>query len=77
MIKTEKNTPDNKRILSSDTLIINKISMISAKIFVQFELVYRTVFSNDLPFGGLHVVSMGDYKQLKRVPNRLYGDAGE
>jgi ATP-dependent DNA helicase PIF1 len=50
--------------------------MISANIFEQVELVCRTAHGNSTFFGGIQVVVVGDFRQLKPVANKLYMDPG-
>ena len=77
---TYVNTPDQihikERIQKTDVLFIDEISMISAKLFFQMELLCRRVRHNDSPFGGIQIIGAGDFFQLKPVPSPLYGDAG-
>ena len=64
-------------ISSLDTVIIDEISMISAAIFEQVECVCRVVKKNETLFGGMQMILLGDFKQLKPVPNIAYGDVGQ
>ncbi len=66
---------DNIRHL--DCLVIDEISMLSAKLFSQIELVCRKVKGNDKLFGGVQIILCGDFQQLKPVPNPRYGDEGQ
>jgi ATP-dependent DNA helicase PIF1 len=60
-----------------DCLIIDEISMLSQKLFLQLEHVVRAVRNKSQPFDGMQVVLVGDYFQLKPVPNSDYNDPGE
>ena len=63
-------------ISSLDTVIIDEISMISASILDQIECVCRSVKCNNKLFGNIQLILIGDFKQLKPVPNVEYGDPG-
>ncbi|XP_070536286.1 uncharacterized protein [Ptychodera flava] len=63
-------------ILNTELLVIDEVSMLSAKIFLQIEAVFRMVRKSSLPFGGMQVVLSGDLYQLKPVPNIAYNDPG-
>jgi hypothetical protein len=77
MINTKQNKLVNKRIKETNTLIIDEISMISAKIFDQVELVCRTARENSQYFGGMQIILVGDFRQLKPVASKLYNDLGK
>ena len=65
------------RIRDTDVLIIDEISMISAKVFTQLEFICRHLRQSECVFGGLQVIVCGDFRQLKPVPNDAYKDPGE
>ena len=66
------------RIEQTQVLIIDEISMISARTLEQLDFICRHVRRlKNIPFGGLQVVLVGDFRQLKPVPNVLSLDAGE
>jgi len=54
------------------TLILDEISMLSKKLFTVLEYLARYIRGNDLPFGGMQVVCLGDFFQLPPV-----GDADD
>lgn len=56
-----------KRLTDAKVLIIDEISMLSAKTFSLIDLVLKEVRRNDKPFGGLQVVCVGDFFQLPPV----------
>lgn len=56
-----------ERWKKTDVLIIDEISMISAKYFDIIEHVARIIRKNDLPFGGIQVILSGDLYQLPPV----------
>ena len=49
-------------------LIIDEISNVSPDMLAQMEKREREKMNNDLPFGGLAIMSMGDFCQLSPVP---------
>jgi ATP-dependent DNA helicase PIF1 len=65
------------RITSTDILIIDEISMFSAKRLTSLEIVLRTVRGSNVAFGGLQLLVAGDFFQLQPVPNVLYDDRGD
>lgn len=60
----------------TDLLIIDEISMISAKTLNQVEILCRKVRNNNTFFCGLQVILAGDFYQLPPVGNKLIGDPG-
>lgn len=56
-----------KRLVELDLLIIDEISMISAELLEKISLYLSLVRDYDAPFGGLQVVLVGDFAQLKSV----------
>lgn len=48
-------------------LIVDEISMISAKLFDNLEKIAREIRGNDEPFGGIHLILCGDFFQLPPV----------
>ena len=68
-------------ILSTYSIVIDEVSMLSRKIFETVEgLCYRTVKTiqkkQQLSVEGLKFILVGDFYQLRSVPNMLYGDFG-
>lgn len=55
------------RIKGTDVLIIDEISMLPAHLFVKLDEVLRYFRNNDDPFGGIHLVMLGDFLQLPPV----------
>ncbi|CAC5408438.1 PIF1 [Mytilus coruscus] len=64
-------------IRQTDVLILDEISMLSAKMFNQIEFICRKIRDSDLYFGGIQVIGSGDFFQLPPVPNLLNQDPGE
>ncbi len=64
-----------KRIEKCQVLIIDEISMLSAKTLDMVDLVCRKVKGNDLPFGGIQIIVSGDFFQLP--PINKYGTSPE
>lgn len=56
-----------KRINKAKVLIIDEISMLSAKTLDMIEKVCSYIKNNDKPFGGLQVVFVGDFFQLPPI----------
>ncbi len=56
-----------RRIAKAKVLIIEEVSMLSARTFEMADAVCREVRRVDLPFGGLTVVLVGDFFQLPPV----------
>ncbi|MBI5306357.1 helix-turn-helix domain-containing protein [Candidatus Wolfebacteria bacterium] len=56
-----------KRITNSHVLIIDEISMLSARTFAMVDAVCHAVRGSQKPFGGLQIVLVGDFFQLPPV----------
>ncbi|XP_060065940.1 LOW QUALITY PROTEIN: uncharacterized protein LOC132546245 [Ylistrum balloti] len=63
-------------IQTVDVLIIDEVSMISARILDQVQLLCKHVRQSTKIFGNIQVVLVGDFYQLPPVSNELYGDPG-
>ena len=50
-----------------DTLFIDEISTCDAEIFSLLDYIAKVVKQNDLPFGGIQVVAVGDFLQLPPI----------
>ena len=59
-----------KRVRSARVLIIDEVSMLSAKTLSMTDAVCREVRQSEAPFGGLQVVLVGDFFQLPPVVAR-------
>ena len=68
----------NKRVIEhvrhTQVLIIDEISMLSADTLTMVDQVCREVRKNDLPFGGMQVVLVGDFFQLPPVARSWEND---
>ena len=64
------------RIRSTQVLIIDEVSMISAKLLSDLEYIIRCVRGEEAWFGGTQVILCGDFYQLPPVPNVSSGDDG-
>jgi ATP-dependent exoDNAse (exonuclease V) alpha subunit len=56
-----------KHVRGTDILIIDEISMLSDKTFSMVEAVCREIRANNLPFGGMQVILVGDFFQLPPI----------
>ena len=59
------------RVKDARVLIIDEISMLSAKTLDAAEMACRTVRENNEPFGGLQVIFVGDFFQLPPIMRRI------
>ena len=66
-----------QRIRNADVLIIDEISMISVKILSQVEHVCRIIKDNNKLIGGIQTILVGDFYQLRPVPNMAMDDGGQ
>ncbi|KJE75464.1 HRDC domain-containing protein [Ferrimicrobium acidiphilum] len=55
------------RYLTTDTLIIDEISMLSGSFLTMLDQLARTIRGTDAPFGGLQLVLVGDMFQLPPI----------
>ena len=65
------------RIKNTEVLIIDEISMLSAKNFNLLKEICRGVRCTEKGFGGLKLIMSGDFCQLPPVPNSIYDDDGD
>ena len=73
----ERYTDIKQRIFNTQCLIIDEMSMISAKTLNQVEFILRNTRNNSFSFGGIQMILCGDFSQLPPVANELYGDQGK
>jgi len=57
----------NKRISRARVLIIDEISMLGPEMVTMVDAICREIKDNNLPFGGLQVIFVGDFFQLPPV----------
>jgi len=78
LVKTDERFLSAKNNIETvKTLIVDEISMVSAKVLNQVQLLCKTVRNSPDLFGGIQVILVGDFYQLKPVENELYGDSGK
>ena len=58
-------------IRNTDILIWDEISMSSKRVFELVNVLHHMVSKNDLPFGGIQVILVGDVWQLKPIRTLL------
>ena len=56
-----------KRFKGTELLIIDEISMIGCKKLLRVDSILKRVFNDTRPFGGLHILLVGDYAQLPAI----------
>lgn len=56
-----------RRIASASVLILDEVSMLDATTLDDVDRVLKAIHKNDLPFGGIQVVLVGDFFQLPPV----------
>ena len=57
----------HKRYNETDTLIVDEVSMLHAKLFIKLNDVFKLMRESDEPFGGMQVVFFADFFQLPPV----------
>ncbi|XP_070548348.1 uncharacterized protein [Ptychodera flava] len=65
----------SKKLNQVDVIILDEVSMLSARLFNLITLIAQRCRDNDKPFGGIQVVAVGDFYQLPPVPG--FVDPGE
>ncbi|XP_052253174.1 uncharacterized protein LOC127859706 [Dreissena polymorpha] len=76
MATDDRLIPARNRILSTDILIIDEISMFSRRMFDMLETVLR-IKDTSHTFGNIQIIVVGDFLQLPPVRNLRYEDLGE
>ena len=69
-----------ERIMNTDILVIDEISMLSGELFEKLDIICQSIRRNKVFFGGIQIVFTGDLLQLLPVFNRnksLYTDMDE
>jgi ATP-dependent exoDNAse (exonuclease V) alpha subunit len=64
---SKKYIPKFKLLKSLNTLIIDEISMMSNELLELIDALFKLIKSNNLPFGGIQVVMVGDFHQLPPI----------
>lgn len=79
--KVTKNKQAVERIDQTDTLLIDECSMLSDELLEKLDAVARAVRNGgqnqDMPFGGMRIVMVGDFFQLPPIYRTEYGDADQ
>ena len=65
----------SRRINKTQVLIIDEVSMLSANTLDMVDMVCRRVRQNELPFGGLQVILVGDFFQLPPIIKKTENEA--
>lgn len=60
----------SERLREIDVLIIDEVSMIYGQLWQEMDAYLRRIRKSDKAFGGLQIVAVGDFNQLKAVPDR-------
>ena len=69
--KVKKSTKHIKRWKNTKILIIDEISMMDSSLFELIDNIGRvTCGQNNLPFGGIRIIVVGDFMQLPPVPQK-------
>ena len=63
-LSTKKLEQIQKRLQDIDFLLVDEISMVDAVVFAQIDQRLRQIKNNDIPFGGIAVILLGDMMQL-------------
>ncbi|WP_164503800.1 DEAD/DEAH box helicase [Rickettsiales endosymbiont of Stachyamoeba lipophora] len=71
-ILSGKGTQTRRRIKATKILAIDEISMISADILDKLNIIFKGVKGNNLPFGGIQLLLIGDFLQLPPVSKNDY-----
>lgn len=65
-----------KRIRKTDVLIIDEISMLPAYFLTNLDKVMKIAKHNNLPFGGIQIIMVGDFMQLPPVDKQTHDSDG-
>lgn len=60
---------------STDALLVDEISMISAQLLDKLDKIGKTVRASSAPFGGIQLIFCGDFFQLPPVQDRYGAEA--
>jgi ATP-dependent DNA helicase PIF1 len=64
--------PAQKRIIETQALIIDEVSMLSGDMIDILDYVFRMVRNRQEPFGGMQIILSGDFYQLRPVKSETY-----
>jgi len=64
---SKKYIPKFKSLKSLNALIIDEISMMSNELLELIDALFKLIKSNNLPFGGIQVIMVGDFHQLPPI----------
>lgn len=67
LVKVRRNRKAMKNWLTTDLLVIDEISMMTAELLDKLDEIAKKVKSNRKPFGGMQVLLVGDFHQLPPV----------
>jgi len=65
--KIKKNSYLREIWISTDILVIDEVSMLSAKLFEMLNSIGKAIRKNEYPFGGIQLLLFGDFYQLPPV----------
>ena len=71
-ILSARGTNTRKRLLKTDVLAIDEISMLSMETFEKVDKLLRIVRGKDIPFGGIQLILFGDFFQLPPVKSNNF-----
>ncbi|XP_033729325.1 ATP-dependent DNA helicase pif1-like [Pecten maximus] len=78
LVKTDERFMKAKQNIETvDVLIIDEVSMVSAKVLNQVQFLCEYVRNSKEVIGQIQVVLVGDFYQLPPVANQLHGDSGK
>ena len=63
----KKNIPKLRLLKSLKTLIIDEVSMMSNELLELIDGLFKMIKSNNLPFGGIQIIMVGDFHQLPPI----------
>jgi ATP-dependent exoDNAse (exonuclease V) alpha subunit len=77
LFKVKNNRFSSAKIVKTDLLIIDEISMLSANTLDNVDEVCRFVRGKSQPFGGIQVIVCGDFFQLPPVADRISQESAD
>lgn len=67
LARAKKNKKLQKRLKKNSTVIIDEVSMLSGAMLSTAEQIARNARAEDLPWGGMRVIAVGDFAQLPPI----------